>query len=139
MSEVLGTDPGAGSMGYGTTLQGATAGAIGMINKVSIPGQDIDDIDVTTMNSPGKWKQFISGLKNPGEMRLDMLYHKTNMTVLQAALGVSQVWTVVLPDGSTFVFTGYLKNLGTEIPYQDKISQSGTFKISGAPTWHEHS
>lgn len=138
MSEALGVDPGDGISGFGTTLQGASTGVVGMITRAALAGFDVDnDIDITTMNSPQKWKRFISGLKDAKEVSLDLVYEKANMVVILGALGsANEAWTVVLPDGSTFVCSGYVKHIGTEIPMGDKIGQTLTIRFSGVPTFH---
>lgn len=137
MPQVLGTDPGAGCLGVGTTLQGATFGPMGMIVRVGLPGPQVNqDIDVTTMNVVEKWMAFIAGLKNAGEVNLDLVYHKTNQASVMTALGgANESWTITLPDGSTFVCSGYLKGVGATIPHDDKITQTVNLKLSGKPVF----
>lgn len=137
MSEVLGTDPGTGISGFGTRLSGASTGAIGMITKVNINGVEVDMLQVTTMNSPGRYRQFIAGLKDAKDMTLELVYQKDNMAVLLAAQGApNELWTVTFPDGSTYVQLGFFKKLGTAIPFDDKITQSASLQFSGSPTFH---
>ncbi len=137
MPEVLGTDPGTGISGFGTKLQGATQGAIGMITKITIVGQEADEYDVTTMNAPSKYKKFIAGLIDAKEITLELIYEPTNMAVLLAAVGAAnENWTVTFPDTCTFVCSGHIKNLGTPIPFNDKITQTATIRLSGPPTFH---
>lgn len=137
MAETAGTDPGVGISGFGTRLSGATTGPIGMITKIMIDGQEVDDIDVSTMNSPGRYKQFVSGMIDPKELSLELVYERINMaTILAKVGGVNEVWTVTFPDASTWVQTGHIKKLGTAIPYNDKISQTVTLKMSGAPVFN---
>lgn len=136
MPEVLGTDPGRGISGFGTTLEGVTTGPIGMIQRINIPGADINDIDVTTMNAPGRWMLFVAGLKDAKEFSIELVYHKTNMAAILTAFGAAnENWTIKFPDNSTYVVSGYIKNLGTQIPHNDKISQSVTIRLSGPPVF----
>lgn len=137
MSEALGTDPGNGIKGYGTTLQGSIAGPIGMITKLNFDGQDVTDIDITTMNSVGGWKKFIAGLKDSKMLNLDLLYEPTNTKLLIGLVGgANQNWTVTFPDTCSMVVSGYLKSLGTAIPIDDKISQTAAFRLSGPPAFN---
>jgi predicted secreted protein len=137
MSEVLGTDPGSGLSGFGTTLQGATTGVLGMITRINLSGFEVAQIDVTTMNSPGRWRQFVAGLKDARDMAIDLVYERVNMTVIMAALGAAnESWTIAFPDGSTFVVSGHISRMGTQIPFDDKISQTITIKFNGAPVWN---
>jgi predicted secreted protein len=126
-----------GISGFGTTLAGGSAGTIGMITKLSITGLEVNDIDITTMESPDGWREFIAGLKDAKEIQCDMLYENNNMDTILAALGdVNETWTITLPDGATFVCDGYIKAVGgVGIPMDDKISQTFSIKLSGAPTF----
>lgn len=137
-TEVLGTDPGDGIEGIGTTLNGAVSGAIGMITKISIEGAEADEIDVTTMNSPGKWRKFIAGLKDAKGINLELVYHKVNMTKVIALVGGdNENWVITFPDGSTLTNKGFVKKLGTAIPFETKVTQQATIRLSGPPTWVE--
>ena len=125
-----------GLHGYGTTLSGATTGEIAEITNISIGGMEVDDLDLTTMDATNKWRIFKAGLKNAGELTLEVLYEKTNMATMLAALGAAnEDWTITLPDGSTFVCSGYLRSIGAEVPVEDRISQSIVLKLSGEPTF----
>jgi hypothetical protein len=136
MAESLGTDPGTGRIGYGSTLQGSATGVIGMITKITIDGIEAADIDVTTMNSPGRFMQFITGLKDPKNMTLELIYESINMGILINAVGnPNETWTVKFPDSSTYAQAGHIKSVGAAIPYNDKITQPVTLRMSGAPTW----
>lgn len=137
MPQVLGTDPGEGISGFGTTLEGASTGPLGMITRMQLGGLDVTtDIDITTMNTPARWMLFIAGLKDAKDVSMDLLYEKTNMATILAALGgTNEAWTITFPDGSTLVCDGYIKHLGSQIPVNDKIAQTATLKLSGPPTF----
>jgi predicted secreted protein len=122
--------------GHGTTLSGATTGAIAQIISVGLPDQKVDDLDVTTMASANKWREFIPGLKDAGTIQLQLLYEKANYQKVQNILGATpEVWTITLPDGSTFVSTAYINANGGDSPMEDKVTQSVTMKLSGEPTF----
>lgn len=146
MSEALGTDPGLGMSGVGTTLSGAAlaggpaAGPIGMITKIAIEGQEAGEIEITTMNSAianNLYRSFITNLIDAKGATISLLYQATNMTlVLGLVGGRNQTWTIAFKDGSTLVVPGYVKKLGTQIPFDDKISQELMLRFSGQPVWH---
>lgn len=140
MAEVEGTDPGDGISGFGTTLKGATTGVLGMLIKLAFAGQEVNDIDITTMNNADRWKKFIAGLKDSKELNVDLLYEPENTGIILAHLGAApENFTVTFPDGATWVQKGYIKSLGTQIPLDDKIMQSMTIRLSGPPAFHEPS
>lgn len=125
-----------GISGYNTTLTGSVTGKVGQLTKLGINGMEVNDIDVTWMESPERWREFIAGLKDAKEIQCEALYEKANMAMLLAALGdVNEDWTILLPDGSIFMCEGYIKTLGAAIPMDDKISQPLNIKLSGKPTF----
>lgn len=137
MAEVLGTDPGKGILGMKTTLAGATTGPVGMITKIGIVGQEADEVEITTMNSPDNYKEFIAGLIDAKSLSLNLLYERVNMGILLPRVGQpNEIWTIVFPDTSTFVVTGHIKQIGTEIDMKDKIMQTCTIRLSGPPAFH---
>ncbi len=135
MPETLGTDPGTGIAGVTTTLSGSVAGAIGMITKANLAGAEAEEYDVTTMNGVNHYKRFISGLIDTKDLSLELIYEPTNMNLLLVAYGVVQNWTVTFPDGSTFVCSGFVKNVGEQIPVGDKITQTATIRFTGPPVF----
>jgi predicted secreted protein len=125
-----------GISGYGTTVSGASTGALGDLTGVNIAGMDVTDLDVSTMASPDRWKEFIAGMKNAGEVTLTLLYEMGNFDAVQTAFGgPNEAWTVTFPDGSTFVCSGYIKHLGADSKMDDKITQAVTIKLSGEPVF----
>jgi hypothetical protein len=140
MAETLGTDPGLGISGFGTTLSGSTAGPIGMITKLNIDGLEATDIDVSTMNAPGAVMLNIPGMLDPKTISIELLYERVNAAIVLALIGAAnQSWTIKFPDGSTYVQTGHVKSSGIAIPMNDKISQSFVLKMSGVPVFHASS
>lgn len=142
--ETLGTEPGQGISGTGTTLQGATTGPIGMLTKIAIDGVELDEIDVTTMNSPKisgvTYKVFIKGLADAKQATLDLVYEAKNTSVLfYLNTLASDIFTITFPDTSTWVQTGWLKKLGLAIPNGDKITQSVILRFTGPPTFNSGS
>ena len=123
------------NIGHGTTLAGATAGAIGQLTNIGGPNEQVDDVDVTTMASTNARREFIPGLINSGEVSADLIYDKTLYNTVQDALGgTPEVWTITLSDGTTITFSGYLKANGLAAPMEDKITQAIAIKASGELT-----
>ncbi len=127
---------GDGISGFGSTLSGSTSGSIAQILSVSMPSQEVDDLDITTMASNNGFKEYTPGLKDAGEITLQLLYEKANCNTIDGLLGgTAEVWTITLPDGSTWACSGYFKSLGGESPHGAEITQSATIKLTGAPTF----
>jgi len=125
-----------GISGHGTTLSGESVGTIAQITRIGLPGMDVDDLDVTTMDSEEAWREFKAGLKDAGELELDLLYEKSNFATMLGVLGgANDTYTIAFPDSATFECGGYLKSLGLEAPQDDKVADTASFKLSGKPTF----
>ncbi len=122
--------------GHGTTLVGASTGAMTLITNVEIGGIEVDDLDMSSMSSTNKWREFEAGMKNAGEASFDMLYEKDQVDAVMSALGgANEAWTITFTDGSTFVCDGYLKGTALPVPFEDKVTQSASLKLSGEPVF----
>ena len=127
-----------GIHGHGTTLA-IGAATIGNITSISGPSQARDSIDISTMDSSDKWREFIPGMLDAGEVTFDVNYDATageTADDLQAAIDDDPAdITITLPDTSTFVCSGIVTGVGFAIPFDDKVTQSVTIKLTGAPTF----
>lgn len=45
---------------------------IAKVTNISPPNDSVDDVEATHMKSPGRTKEFVAGLRDPGEMSLDL-------------------------------------------------------------------
>jgi predicted secreted protein len=136
-----------GRDGFGTLFQRATGTAPGttyadIANVTNIGGPDRtrETIDVTAHDSPGGWMEFLGGLKDGGEISLDINYDPAETThqidddfddVLPRNYRI-----VILPDTideHTWQISGILTELGDEFPYDDKMARTMTIKITGKP------
>ncbi len=126
-----------GKSGFGTTVAGATTGAIGRLLRVAVGAQTVTSIDLSSMDSVDKWKDFIAGMKDAGEIRLDLIYDEDEMTSAMNNIGgTNEVWTVTFPDTATFVCSGFIQSVGPiEAPMDDKMAMSIVIKLSGKPTF----
>lgn len=123
--------------GYGTTLAGATTSTVGEILNITVGDITVDPTEVSNMDSPDAYKEFIAGMLDAGEITFAMNYNKASTAALKTAADsrTSEVWTVTFPDGSTWVATGFVSNLSNASPHDDKISGDCTIKISGKPVF----
>lgn len=131
----------AGTHGWGTIMTFNTAAggttALGELISVNPSGIEVSDIDISTMSSTDKWRTFVAGIRNAGELTVEIVFDAAEYTKLIAQLSLSTIytWTVTLPDTSTFICTGFVKTLGGASPHDDKITQSLTIKLTGTPAF----
>lgn len=134
------------TLGHETVLQrgdGAsseTFTAVAAIAEVVPPNISRDSVDTTVHNTADRYRTFIPGLHDGGEVTLRVLYDAsgTNHAELLDDMNddVLHNYKIVFPSGigETWSFSGFVTALGDEAPMDDKISRAVTFKVSGKPT-----
>lgn len=131
----------AGIDAFGTILarEGATPGtyvAIANVSNISGPGLSRETIDVSAHDSPNGYRQFVGGLKDPGEITFDVNYKPSAHDMLVADLDDTTAtnYRITWPDGSTWTFPAIITGFEPSAPIDDKLAASITLKVSGKPT-----
>jgi predicted secreted protein len=133
----------AGLDAFGTQLQrGDGAGsetftAIASVTNITPPALERETYDVTAHDSPSKWREFIGGLKDGGEVSIDINYDPREHDGLVADLDDDEPrnYKVVWPGTlGSWAFAAVLTGFEPEAPHDDKLAASLTFKVSGKPT-----
>lgn len=137
----------AGKDAFGTQFLRDSDGAgtfvvVANVSDISGPSRSREAIEVTAHDSPNKYREFIKGLKDGGEVEITLNYNPGVAT--HAALDADfeeddlrDYQVVILPgdaDEHTWEFAGLITDLGDEYPTDDKMERTATFKISGKPT-----
>ena len=118
------------------TIAGATVGTIGYWKRLSYDGPNAGTIDVTDVTSTNDWKEFLSALKDAGQITLTVQYNATLWTALMTGLGVDQVYTLTLGDTATIVANGFITDgpgAGGEL--ESGIDTDITIKLTGTPVY----
>lgn len=137
-----------GRDGFGTQFQratnltpGTTFETIANVTNIGGPDRSRETIDVTAHDSPGGWMEFIGGLKDGGEISLDVNYDPAEATHdLDDDFDddlARNYRIIILPDTAdeyTWSIKGVMTELSDEFPYDDKMARSMTIKVSGKPT-----
>jgi predicted secreted protein len=137
-----------GRDGFGTLFKRATTLSPGTVfetiadvTSIGGPERSRETIDVTSHNSPGQWMEFLGGLKDGGEISLDVNYDPSQAThdldddFDDDAPRNYQI--VILPgtdDEHTWSIKGIQTGLSDEFPYDDKMTRTITIKVTGKPT-----
>lgn len=129
--------------GYGSVLQVTTTTgdlAIGQVTNISGPGTDAADVDTTTMDSSSNFRTFVSGLIDPGELAISVMYDPGLVSHKRLAYYHGQRSTKVfkLYHGTTAAgdedtFSAHIKSLGREIPMDNVITCDFTVRVTGKP------
>ena len=90
-----------GTHGHGTTLAGATAGTVGNVTNLS-NSQTRDSIDISTMDSTSKFREFIAGMADAGELTFTINYdgdarklgsHDADVRSARQSVGMNNIGT----------------------------------------------
>lgn len=130
-------------LGFGTLLQvdrGSGYATIARLTEIGEFRPERDDVEVTTHQSTGGWREFRAGLVDPGELDFTGVWQgDASQTALfddlLAGVDVDNVYPyrIVLPRGlGTFACDGYLRNVGINPQLEGRLEFSGTLKWTGA-------
>lgn len=131
----------AGIDAFGTVLarESVTPGtyvAIANVTSLSPPGTTRETLDVTAHDSPNGYMEFLGGLKDPGEVSADVNYDPQIHQVLIDDFEVQEInYKITFPGGETVTFPALLTGLEPDAPYDDKLTASLSWKVTGKPVY----
>lgn len=98
-----------------------------------------DVVDATHMASPFKYREFIGGLRDPGECSVTMNFIPggigQDQIFLQFNADVMSTYRVVYPNSEIWEFDAWCVGFAPEDPLDGKMSATARFKLSGKPTF----
>lgn len=134
----------AGINGFGTSFERGDGAdpevftAIAEPTNISGPGITREALDVTSHQSPNAYMEFVGGLKDPGEVTVDVRYDPAEHDSLLADFEDPEPrnYRIVWPDPATttWTFAAIMTGFEPEGPYDDALSASLTFKVTSKPT-----
>jgi len=112
--------------------------AIANVTNIQGPEMSRETIDVTAHNSTDAWMEFVGGLKDGGEVSIDLNYDPNVHDILIADFDDEEPrsYRLVFPVTPVVQWTikAIMTEFSSEAPYDDKLAASATFKVSGKPT-----
>lgn len=115
---------------------------VAQVFNIGGPSLQQDALDVTDHSSPNGWKEFIGGLKDGGEVPLELNYDPSDathdhLTGLEKELadGTKKNYRIEFPDATTITFAALVTAFEPSANVAEKLTASATLKVSGAPTW----
>lgn len=125
--------------GIGCTLTGVTMGLVTNVKSIGGPEPKAEKVEITSLDSPGGYKEFMAGDIDPGELKLDCYYTATVWEAFVSALqsGTADSFTLVIqPVGqaaplATYTFNGVVIDCPMKIE-PGSITFTATIAISGA-------
>ena len=132
----------------GTTLKftpkDKTQVTVGMLRSVGEIAPDSEEIDVTTLDSTGGYREYIQGFRDSGEVALEG-YHDAGDAGQKAvrsafASGLKCEFEVDFPDGTKAEFSGFIKKHSIGSAEVDgAIGFGAVIRVSGPVTVTEAS
>jgi len=126
--------------GVGALLRyytGSAWASIGEVTNISGPTMSRDTHDVTSLASTGGYREFITGLRDPGNISFTMWFNRSDYDAMKTLFEseTSNDFELILPDdeNTTLEFTGYVTEIPLEVP-EGPVSSNVVIKISGQIT-----
>lgn len=116
--------------------------ALAEVTSVTPPAMSRDSIDATHEESPEGYREFIPGLKDGGEVSLELNFipGSTTSDDLLAEFdattntGAIKNRQIVFPNGVILSFRAFLTAFEPDSPLDDKLALAVTFKVTGKPS-----
>lgn len=131
--------------GFGCVAKRRTApstfASLGELVDVTPPTLTREAKDATHHGSPGKFREFIGGLRDGGEAQLTLHYPVGGLEAAGAMTDfladAANDYQIVLPEpvDETVSFSGLITEVGPSTPLDDKMVYTIKIKVSGAATW----
>src|SRR5262245_46443367 len=128
-------------LGYGTVFQTDYTHASPVVwetlaeaKAMSLPPLSRDAIDASHECAPNEWPTFVTGLRNGGEIDVQMNFIAAKYLILQTELEdtLSRNRRIVYSNGTVLAFTARLMGLDQPIAPGEVLTATAKFKIDGA-------
>lgn len=108
------------------------------VKSISGPGKTRDFIDVTSLDSTGGYREFITGFRDGGTVQLTCNFTRTAFDLMNDDFedDTAHDYEIVLPDdeNTSFEFSGLVTEVPLDINPDDAITFTVTIKVSGQVT-----
>jgi predicted secreted protein len=135
-------------LGYGSVFQIVSDSSpdlyveLAEIKSITPPSISVDQVEVTHMQSPNRYREFISGLLDGGEASFEMNFIPGSTSddrlfeLLNLPTGVSRrrACRISYPNGVTWSFEAEVTGYEPDIPFDDAMTATVTLKVSGTIT-----
>lgn len=124
---------------FGTKWAFSTDGGSNFTDVADVTSIDVLDIKVDTTDasshgSPDQWREFIGGMKDAGELSMDINFDPALHGTIVDNIGGSPIpHKITLPDAgdAEVEFDAIISGFQAKAPFDDKLSGTVTIKVSG--------
>lgn len=135
----------AAMIGYGTTVHVETSAGsgtytkLGEVTSVTPPNESVDEVEVTHMESPNRYKEYVQGLIDPGDISVEINYIPGDATddfiVAWRTSGETRNMKFTYPNAAGVTFPAFVKGYQPSIGGPSgKMSATLTCKVAGEVT-----
>lgn len=129
-------------VGFGATISSSVldAGSYTQLavesTKIPLPQVTVDDIEVTHMESPGAFKEYLAGLQDGGEITVSCNYTRAGYQAVSALNRTVRDYRITLSNGDYFDFPGYIKapsgeaDMATQVTFEFMIRVAGNVEFT---------
>ena len=129
-------------IGYGATVEVETSTDVwfelGEVTNITPPSESVDVIDVTHMQSPNRYREFIQGLIDGGEASMDLNWVAGAATddyvFAWRASGETRDMRITTNNNTTYTFPSFVTGWQPQIPVDGMMAATLTAKAAGAIT-----
>lgn len=116
---------------------GSTYTQVAEVTDITWPGYVRDAVEVTFMDSDDRFREYIPGLMDGGEVTIEMNWVPSTTDAIITALTANTIgqFKITYNAGANVVFKAIVTAYQPQSPLGEKLTASATFKVSGKPTW----
>lgn len=114
---------------------GSAWASVGEVTTISGPNMSRETIDVTSLASTGGYREFITGLRNPGTITFTMNFNRTDYDTMKTDFESDSAvdYEMILPDDekTSLEFTALVTEMPLNLDPSSQITCNVTMQISG--------
>ena len=131
---------------FGTATGTTTSATLTNVTNISgLMSSDVEEIDVTSHDSAGSYREFVASFIDAGEVQLDLNFNPNETTHRATTGGILYLlsqrltvpWEFKFPGSPSHkvAFQGFVKSAPIDAPFDDKLSAAVTIRLTGSATW----
>ena len=127
------------TFGNGATFKVGTTNTVSELTSIGLPKYDSDELETTTHGSTDRFRTYIKGLIDAGEIALEGLMNYAEYAQFESWVSTTSLYSITItvpttPSVTQFAANGFIKSLESEAPFDDLVKYSAAVRVSGKPT-----
>lgn len=110
---------------------------VGELTEIGLLDVSVEDLDVTSHDSPNQWREFLGGLKDGGTISGTVRFDPADHGAILDAVGDNHDIRITLPpdaDSAEVTFPGYVNGLTGTAPHDNALEAEVSIKVAGEPS-----